>query len=181
MGATSNEFSVRDVTTDDVDDVTAVYAHHVRHGTGTFELDAPTTEQMSGRIDDVVMSGRPFLVATGDSGVLGFAYAGPYRTRSAYRHTVEDSIYLAAEATGRGVGTALLEALLARCEAWGARQMVAVIGDSANVASVRLHEKCGFALVGTLRSVGWKHDRWLDTVVMQRALGAGATLPPAPR
>lgn len=181
MGATSNEFSVRDVTTDDVDDVTAVYAHHVRHGTGTFELDAPTTEQMSGRIDDVVMSGLPFLVATGDSGVLGFAYAGPYRTRPAYRHTVEDSIYLAAEATGRGVGTALLETLLARCEAWGARQMVAVIGDSANVASVRLHEKCGFALVGTLRSVGWKHDRWLDTVVMQRALGAGATLPPAPR
>ena len=181
MSLSPGELTVRDVERGDVDAVSGIYAHHVMHGTGTFELVAPTVAEMADRIAAIVDAGLPFLVADAGGHITGFAYAGPYRSRPAYRQTVEDSIYLLPEASGRGVGTALLRALLPRCEAWGARQIVAVIGDSANEASVRLHAKCGFAHVGTLRSVGWKHGRWLDTVLMQRALGAGDGQPPAPR
>jgi phosphinothricin acetyltransferase len=166
---------IRDVTATDVAAVTDIYAHHVRHGTGTFELVPPAITEMASRITAVIEAQLPFLVAEYDDGaIVGFAYAGPYRPRPAYQRTVEDSIYLSPDAFGRGVGTQLLNALLHRCEAWGARQVIAVIGDSANVASVRLHEKCGFAVVGTFRAVGWKHNRWLDTVLMQRSLGLGS-------
>jgi len=138
----------------------------------------PTVQEMSERVVAVTAAGLPFLVADDSGTVAGFAYAGPYRSRPAYANTVEDSIYLDPASSGRGVGTLLLQALLARCEAWGARQVIAVIGDSANRGSIRVHEKCGFALTGTLQSVGWKHDRWLDTVIMQRSLGDGDATPP---
>lgn len=164
---------IRPVEMRDVAAVTDVYAHNVLHGTGTFELDPPSADEMTDRIDAILGAGLPYLVADLDGAVAGFAYAGPYRTRPAYANTVEDSIYLSPDAFGRGLGTALLSAVLTASESWGARQVVAVIGDSDNRASVRLHEKCGFTHVGTLRSVGWKFDRWLDTVVMQRALGSG--------
>jgi len=163
---------LRDATARDVGAIRDIYAHHVLHGTGTFELTPPDEPEMAARIDAVASAGLPFLVATEGDGVLGFAYAGPYRPRSAYRFTVEDSIYLHPEATGSGVGGRLLQAVFDRCEALGVRQVIAVIGDSANVASIRTHEKCGFVHVGTFRAVGWKFDRWLDTVLMQRQLGA---------
>ena len=181
MDTASVGLNVRDVTADDVAAVTEIYAHHVVHGTGTFELVPPSEREMADRVELIRDAALPYLVAEDASGVVGFAYAGPYRPRPAYAHTVEDSVYLRPQATGRGAGTALLTALIARCEQWGARQMIAVIGDSANHASVRLHDKCGFAMVGTFRSVGWKHDRWLDTVLMQRRLGDGHATPPTAR
>jgi len=155
----------------DVAAVSDIYAHHVLHGTGTFELAPPDEAEMAARIEAVTTAGLPFLVAVDGDDVLGFAYAGPYRPRPAYRFTVEDSIYLRPEAAGRGLGGRLLQAVLGRCEEQGVRQVLAVIGDSANLASVRTHEKCGFGHVGTFRAVGWKFDRWLDTVLMQRSLG----------
>jgi L-amino acid N-acyltransferase YncA len=162
---------LRPVTTPDVGAIRDIYAHHVLHGTGTFELMPPDEPEMAARIDAVTSAGLPFLVATDGRGVLGFAYAGPYRPRPAYRFTVEDSIYLHPDATGSGLGAPLLQAVLERCEALGVRQVIAVIGDSANLASIRTHEKCGFVHVGTFGAVGWKFDRWLDTVLMQRGLG----------
>jgi phosphinothricin acetyltransferase len=162
---------IRPIEARDVEAVAGIYAHNVLHGTGTFELDPPSTDEMTDRIDTILAAGLPYLVADLDGVVAGFAYAGSYRTRPAYANTIEDSIYLSPEAFGRRIGTGLLTAVLTASESWGARQVVAVIGDSDNRASIRLHEKCGFTQVGTLRSVGWKFDRWLDTVIMQRALG----------
>ena len=162
---------IRAIGEGDVAAVRRIYAHHVLHGTGTFEIDAPDDDEMARRVSAVTATGLPFLVAVEGGDVLGFAYAGPYRPRPAYRFTAEDSVYLHPEATGRGLGSRLLQAVLDQCEERGVRQVVAVIGDSDNVASVRTHEKCGFTHVGTFRSVGWKFDRWLDTVLMQRALG----------
>lgn len=164
----------------DIEAVQAIYARHVAGGCATFELDAPSVEEMHRRYDVLMAQGFPFLVAAAGSRVVGYAYAGPYRERPAYRHTIEDSIYLSPTAAGQGLGTHLLQALLDECERIGFRQMVAVIGDSANAASIGLHRKAGFALVGTLRAVGWKHGRWVDTVLMQRALGAADTAPPPP-
>lgn len=161
---------LRPVTASDVAAVHAIYAHHVLHGTGTFELEPPDDAEMARRIDAVTSLGLPFLVAAEGDDVLGFAYAGPYRPRPAYRFTVEDSIYLHADATGRGVGTTLLTAVLDACTGLGIRQVIAVIGDSDNAASIRVHERCGFKRVGVFRAVGWKFDRWLDTVLMQREL-----------
>lgn len=151
----------------------AIYAHHVLHGVGTFEEVPPTVEQMSGRMADVARRGLPWLVAEDDAGVRGYAYASPFRLRAAYRYTVEDSIYLAPDALGRGLGRALLGELIVRCEAEGLRQMVAVIGDSANAASIGLHRACGFEHRGTTPAVGFKHGRFVDVVWMQRALGEG--------
>lgn len=164
----------------DIDAIQAIYAHHVAGGCATFELEAPSVEQMRRRYDALVQAGFPFLVAEAGSRVVGYAYAGPYRERPAYRHTVEDSIYLSPTAMGQGIGTRLLQALVDECKRIGLRQVVAVIGDSANAASIGLHRKAGFTLVGTLRAVGWKHGRWVDTVLMQRALGAADTRPPSP-
>ena len=152
----------------------AVYAHHVLHGLGSFELEPPSVEEMAERRRAIVGLSLPYLVAAGGDGeVVGFAYAAPYRTRPAYRSTVEDSVYVAPTAQGRGLGRALLDEVVRRCVAAGTRQMVAVIGDSGNRGSVALHAAAGFREVGVLRAVGWKHGRWVDTVIMQRELGVG--------
>ncbi len=170
--------SVRAATLADAPAVQAIYAHHVAVGTGTFEELAPTVEEMSSRVTAVLDRALPYLVAEEDGAVVGFAYAGPFRLRSAYRYTVEDSVYVAPEASGRGVGRALLTELVARCEALGLRQILAVIGDSTNAASIKLHESCGFVHAGAARDVGYKHGRFLDVVFMQRALNGGGSRPP---
>jgi L-amino acid N-acyltransferase YncA len=171
---------LRDSRDDDVPAIQAIYAHHVRHGTGSFELEPPTADEMRARRADVLANGFPYLVAEADGRVLGYAYANFFRTRPAYRFTVEDSVYVAEEARGTGVGRRLLVALLARCELAGCRQMIAIIGDSYNTASIALHARCGFRFAGTMRATGWKFDRWLDTVIMQKELG-GADREPAGR
>jgi phosphinothricin acetyltransferase len=171
---------IRPSTADDIPAFTRIYAHAVQNSTGTFELDAPDATEMSRRRDDVLAKGLPWLTAESGGEVLGYAYAGFFRPRRAYRFTLEDSIYIAPEARGRGVGRLLLAELVARCEAVGARQMLAVIGDSANQASVAVHLAQGFEPVGTFKNVGHKFGRWLDVVLMQRALGAGATADAAP-
>jgi phosphinothricin acetyltransferase len=172
------EAAIRVATPADAAAVTAIYAHHVLNGTATFEEIPPEPAEIARRQAEITGRGLPFLVAEADLRLLGYAYAGPLRTRSAYRFTLEDSIYLDPAATGRGLGRRLLERLIAEATATGARQLVAVIGDSGNVASIALHARLGFAHAGTLRSVGFKFGRWLDTVQMQRPLGEGdATLP----
>lgn len=147
-----------------------IYRHHVLHGTGTFEEVPPDAAQMRARHAAVQEGGHPWLVAEEDGPIIGYAYAKPYHTRSAYRFTLEDSIYIAPDAVGRGVGQALLAALIDAARASGARQMMAVIGDSANHASIRLHERHGFTPVGTAHAIGVKFGRPLDVVYMQRAL-----------
>lgn len=173
------DLTVRPSTPDDVDAIRAIYAHAVTQGTGTFELDAPTAAEMARRRDEVLAKGLPWLVAEDRGQVLGYAYANHFRPRPAYRFCVEDSVYLDPQAQRRGVGRALLAELLSRCQDAGARQMLAVIGDSDNQGSIRLHRSLGFEPCGLLRAVGWKFGRWLDVVMMQRALGSGA-LQPAP-
>jgi phosphinothricin acetyltransferase len=147
----------------------------VQSGTATFEIDPPDTSEMTSRWRVVIDSGLPYLVAIGGEEIVAYAYAGPYRPRPAYRFTVEDSIYVRADCAGQGIGGELLTALIAASES--ARQMVAVIGDAANSASIRVHAAAGFEHAGVLRSVGWKFGRWLDVVLMQRALGPGDTRP----
>jgi phosphinothricin acetyltransferase len=164
----------------DLDAVTAIYAHHVRHGTGTFELEAPDTAEIARRRDDVLAKRLPWLVAESAGQVLGYAYANTFRPRLAYRFCLEDSIYIHPDALGRGIGRALLAELVARCTAHGARQMLAVIGDSANQGSIGVHRACGFEPCGRFEAAGWKFGRWLDVVLMQRALGPGASTPPEP-
>lgn len=172
-------FTVRDAALADLPAITDIYGHHVRFGFGTFEEAAPSGEEMARRYVDVTARGLPYLVAADAQGtVLGYAYASPYRVRSAYRFTVEDSIYVAPNAARRGIGLALLGRLVERCAAAGYRQMVAVIGDSANAGSIGVHERAGFQRVGLLPDVGFKHGRWVDCVLMQRALGEGADSPP---
>jgi phosphinothricin acetyltransferase len=172
------EAAIRPATEADANAIAATYAHHVLHGTATFEEVAPDPAEIARRLAEITGRGLPYLVAEADGRLLGYAYAGPLRPRSAYRFTLEDSVYLDPAATGRGLGRRLLERLIADCTALGARQLVAVIGDSGNAASVALHARLGFVHVGTLRSVGFKFGRWLDTVEMQRPLGPGdATLP----
>jgi phosphinothricin acetyltransferase len=161
----------------DVPAITEIYATNVLHGTGTFELEPPDAAEMGRRRDDVLDKGLPWLAAERAGQVLGYAYANHFRPRRAYRFCLEDSIYLAADARGQGIGRALLAELLARCEAAGGRQMLAVIGDSANTGSVQLHRALGFEPVGKMRAAGWKFDRWLDVVLMQKALGAGDATP----
>jgi L-amino acid N-acyltransferase YncA len=168
---------VRPSTPADLGAVRDIYALAVTNGTGTFELAAPDLAEMTRRRDDVLAKGLPWLVAEQGSQVLGYAYANHFRPRPAYRFSVEDSIYLRPEALGRGVGRVLLAELLGRCQAAGARQMLAVIGDSANLSSIGVHRTLGFETCGTLRSVGWKFGRWLDVVLMQRPLGAGSGAP----
>jgi phosphinothricin acetyltransferase len=151
----------------------AIYAHWVTTGLASFEEIPPDIAEMDRRRCEVQAKGLPYLAAVDGRAVLGFSYVGPYRTRPAYRYTVEDSVYVAPGAHGRGVGRALLGRLIAQAQARNLRQMVAIIGDSANRASIGLHEALGFERTGVLRSVGFKHGRWVDSVVMQRALGAG--------
>ena len=155
----------------DIPSIAAIYAHAVIHGVASFELEPPDEAEMARRRTALLAGGYPYLVAEVGGAVAGYAYAGPYRTRPAYRATVEDSIYVAPSRQGCGVGRALLGALIRACAAEGFRQMVAVIGDSASVGSRRLHAAHGFRLVGILEAVGYKHSRWLDSALMQRALG----------
>jgi L-amino acid N-acyltransferase YncA len=169
---------IRPASTADLPAIAAIYAHHVRHGTASFELAPPGLEEMRRRQDALAQSGHPYLVAERAGEVLGYAYAGPYRPRPGYANTVEDSIYLHPHAAGQGLGSLLLTALLKECTRRGFRQMVAAVGDSANAASIGLHRKHGFQLVGTLRAVGYKHGRWLDSVFLQRDLGEGDATPP---
>ena len=171
--------TIRDSRDADLPAIAAIYGHWVVHGLASFELEPPGVEEMARRRRAVLDAGYPYLVAEGEGGaVLGYAYAGPYRTRPAYRFAVENSIYVAPEAARRGVGRVLLPALIARCEQAGFRLMVAVIGDSANAASIGLHERCGFTRAGLLPAVGWKHGRWVDSVLMTRPLGEGSATPP---
>lgn len=173
------DFSIRNALGADVPAIAAIYGDAVLTGTASFEIEPPSEAEMAGRFASLSDGGFPYLVAEQAGSVLGFGYAGPYRPRPAYRHTVEDSVYLAADARGRGIGGALLRTLIAISEARGFRQMIAVIGDSGHQASIRLHKLAGFALVGTFRDVGYKHGRWLDSILMQRALGPGGETPPS--
>jgi L-amino acid N-acyltransferase YncA len=170
--------SIRPAALNDIPAITRIYDHAVRHGTASFELTPPDESEMRRRMQDLVGRDYPYLVAELDGAVGGYAYVGPYRTRPAYHWSVEDSIYIAPQMQRRGLGRALLDQLIAVSETCGFRQMIAVIGDSAQMPSIALHEAAGFRLVGTLASVGFKHQRWLDTVLMQRALGVGATRSP---
>lgn len=163
----------------DLPAIARIYGHHVLHGTGTFETTPPTEAEMATRRADVLSKGLPWLVVEGDDGqVLGFAYGNWFKPRPAYRFSVEDSIYLAPEAAGQGLGRALLAELLAALERGGIRKVMAVIGDSANAGSIGVHRALGFEPVGTVKSCGWKFNRWLDIVLMEKTLGAGDTTPP---
>ncbi|MDX2485207.1 MAG: GNAT family N-acetyltransferase [Pseudodonghicola sp.] len=168
---------LRDCTADDIAEVHAIYAEAVRTGTASFELEPPSLEEMGARWQAVREGGYPYLVALSGDRVAGYAYAAAYRARPAYRGAAEDSVYVHEECRGLGVGRALMAELITRCAAAGLRQLIAVIGDSDNHGSIALHRALGFADAGVLRSVGWKHGRWLDTVMMQLPLGPGDTTP----
>jgi len=170
---------IRPSTPADLAAITAIYGEAVLHGTGTFELEAPDEAEMARRRDDVLGKGLPWLVAERAGHVLGYAYANHFRPRKAYRFCLEDSIYLHPDARGQGVGRVLLAELVGRCEAAGARQMLAVIGDAANAGSIGVHAALGFEHTGVLKASGWKFGRWLDVVLMQRSLGTGDTTPAA--
>ena len=169
---------IRACKEDDVAAIATIYAHHVLHGLASFEIDPPSENDMRQRRLYLVGRDFPYLVAECAGEVVGYAYASPYRLRPAYRHTAENSVYLHPAWAGRGIGRQLMAALLAECEARGLRQIVAVIGDSANCASIGLHKSLGFRKVGVLRSVGFKFGCWVDSVLMQRQLGAGDSTPP---
>lgn len=164
---------LRDCGPDDIPAIQSIYADAVLTGTASFELVPPSVDEMRARWENITGGGYPYLVAVLDGEVAGYAYGGAYRARPAYRGNVENSVYVRKDCQRAGVGRALLEDLILRCTESGFRQMIAVIGDSANAGSIGLHRSLGFDLVGTLRSVGWKHGRWLDTVLMQRPLGPG--------
>lgn len=169
---------VRDATVADMSAVQEIYAHHVLHGLATFEEEPPTVDQLLRRRESVLRGGLPYIVASLDGRVVGYSYATTYRPRAAYRHTIEDSVYIADGHRGLGVGRLLLSELIARSEKGAWRQMMAVIGDSANTGSIFLHQRLGFRMVGTLDAVGFKLGRWVDTVLMQRPLGLGRGAPP---
>ena len=174
----ADELILRDARESDMPAVQAIYAHHVIHGTASFELEPPTVEQMLQRRADICANGLPYLIAEREGEVVGYAYATLYRPRPAYRFTVEDSVYVREGMAGFGIGHALLAAVIQHCTDSGRRQMVAIIGNSENSASIRLHARLGFRQVGVFESVGFKHGRWLDTVIMQRELGEGASTTP---
>jgi phosphinothricin acetyltransferase len=162
----------------DVEAVARIYGEAVATGTASFELEPPDLVEMQRRRAAILADGYPYLVADRNGEILGYSYGGAYRPRPAYRNAVEDSVYVAADRHGQGIGRLLLAALIEETSRRGFRQMVAVIGDSANLPSIRLHEQLGFAHVGVLRGIGWKHGRWLDSVMMQRGLGPGDGEPP---
>jgi L-amino acid N-acyltransferase YncA len=170
--------SIRPAELGDIPAITRIYAHAVQHGTASFELEPPDEAEVTRRYHDLRNGRFPFLVAEVEGEVAGYAYSAPYRARPAYRFTVEDSIYIDPTMHRRGIGRALLERLLVETEAEGFRQMIAVIGDSGQTASIELHRALGFRMVGTFEAVGFKFGRWLDSVLMQKALGKGATTIP---
>lgn len=175
---------------DDLPQITAIYAHHVKSGTGSFETEAPTLAEMTARRADVLAKGLPYIVAeghgdgasdgqlAGTTQILGYAYCTWFKLRPAYRFSVEDSVYIAPGLQGKGLGRALLAELAAQAERMGIRKLIAVIGDSNNAGSIGLHRSVGFTEVGILKSCGWKFDQWLDVVLMEKALGFGNTSPP---
>lgn len=168
---------LRDATSADLPAIQAIYAEHVLHGCASFELEPPDVAELERRLAAVRQAGLPYRVAELEGEVVGYAYAVLYRPRPAYRHTAEDSVYVRAGLGGQGIGRRLLEEVVAACTAAGFRQLVAVIGDSANAASIALHGRLGFRTVGTFEAVGFKHGRWVDTVLMQRGLGEGDRTP----
>ena len=172
-------FILRDARDDDMRTVHAIYADHVLHGISSFELAPPSLAELLQRRAHVLAKGLPYLVAERAGEVVGYGYVTPYRPRPAYRFTVEDSVYVRSGMGGLGIGQTLLSALIERCEQGGWRQMIAVIGNSENIASLRLHERMGFRRVGVFESVGFKHGRWVDTVLMQRTLGDGSCSVPS--
>ena len=178
MTERTRDLLIRPSTAGDIAAIAAIYGWNVAHGTGTFELEPPAAAEMARRRDEVLSKGLPWLVAERSGRVEGYAYANHFRPRPAYRFCLEDSVYLAESATGQGLGRLLLAELMARCEAAGARQMLAVIGDSANLGSIGVHRALGFEPVGVMKAAGWKFGRWLDVVVMQKQLGAGAATAP---
>jgi phosphinothricin acetyltransferase len=177
--AIAREVTLRDADSGDAEAIAALYAHYVHRSIATFEEAPPDSAEIAKRVAAVQCAKLPWLVATNLQGaLLGYAYAAPYRTRSAYRYTLENSVYVAPQTVGLGVGAALMRDVIERCSRLGYRQMLAVIGDSANTASIRLHASLGFEMVGIHRAVGFKHGRWVDVVHMQLALGEGADTPP---
>ena len=170
---------IRSSLQSDLPAITAIYAHHVLKSTGTFETEAPTELEMSTRRADVLSKGLPYLVAVDNGEVVGFAYGNWFKPRPAYRYSVEDSVYLAPDQHRKGLGRAMLAELLARCEAVGIRKIMAIIGDSANAASVGVHLALGFEQVGKIEACGWKFGAWRDIVIMQKTLGLGDKEPPA--
>lgn len=168
---------VRDATADDMAAVQSIYSHYVTRTAASFEEEVPSVEEMQSRREKTLERGMPYLVAVDQGEVVGYTYAGPWRPRSAYRYTVENSIYVAPFVQRRGVGRALLDALISRCSAMGYRRMIAVIGDSANQSSIALHRAMGFRQEGVLRGVGLKFGRWVDVVMMHRVLEADGPLP----
>ena len=169
--------TIRPCELPDLPAITAIYRHAVLTGTASFEIDPPDLAEMTRRRAALAEEGYPYLVAEVEDGVAGYAYAGPYRARPAYRGTVENSVYVAGSTRRTGIGRILLDRLIEAAADAGFRQMIAVIGDSGNLPSIRLHERAGFCHAGILKSVGWKHGRWLDTVLMQRPLGPGDDAP----
>jgi phosphinothricin acetyltransferase len=169
-GVRQTDITIRRTTSDDLDDIGAIYAHHVQTGVATFEIAAPDPTEWKHRLQSVTDRGLPFLTATLEGRIAGYAYCSPWKTRPAYRYTVEDSIYLAPDAVGRGIGGRLLDSLLTDCTSAGVREVIAVIVDADGAASLALHRNRGFIEAGRLTAVGFKHGRWLDTVLLQRSL-----------
>jgi L-amino acid N-acyltransferase YncA len=169
---------IRPSTEADLPAITAIYAHHVLTGTGTFEVDPPGLDDMRGRRADVLSKGLPWLVAVESEAVVGFAYCNWFKPRPAYRFSAEDSIYMSPQAAGRGIGRTLLAELMAQAQRLGVRKLIAVIGDSANTGSIAVHKAAGFQPVGVLKSCGWKFDKWLDVVMMDKALGEADSTSP---
>jgi L-amino acid N-acyltransferase YncA len=174
----TDSLNIRDAVADDMKAIQAIYADHVAHGLASFEEVPPNVYEMVRRFQSIKEDGYPYRVAEWEGSVRGYSYAGKYRPRPAYRPTVENSIYVDAEFSGKGIGRALLEDLIGLCTEMGFRQMIAVIGDSANQASINLHASCGFENVGVMRSLAFKHGQWIDQVLMQRTLGEGDKSPP---
>ena len=170
---------IRTSTPLDITPITAIYSHHVLHGTGTVEVTPPSEHDMSARRDDVISKNLPYLVMEDGAKVVGFAYCNLFKPRPAYRFSAEDSIYLEPHTHARGLGRMLLSELMAQAERAGVRKLIAVIGDSANAGSVGVHHSCGFSHVGTLANCGWKFNRWLDVVLMEKSLGMGSSSNPA--
>lgn len=169
---------IRTSQPEDIPAISAIYTHHVLHGTGTFELEPPSQQEMASRRSDVLAKGLPYLVAVDNQQVMGFAYCNWFKPRPAYRFSAEDSVYVAPDAQGLGLGRALLTELAAQAEKAGVRKLIAVIGDSANTGSIAVHRSVGFSHVGVLKSCGWKFDQWRDVVMMDKALGLGDTSAP---
>jgi phosphinothricin acetyltransferase len=170
--------SIRPSRDADVPAITAIYAHHVLNGTGTFETAPPTADEMATRRTDVLSKGLPYIVMEDEGRVVGYAYCQWFKARPAYRFSAEDSIYMHPDVAGRGLGKLLLAELVKQAEAAGLRKLIAVIGDSGNAGSIGVHRALGFSHVGSIHSCGWKFDRWLDIVMMERAIGEGNTTPP---